>query len=114
MLVLRGFYLSQNKFVASHSSVYNGILNLVSFYPNIFYELPSVMSEEDYTDSRFDDFFSSFGFGYDTFYRDGFINEEFINFVNSDVVSAARHSHISYLCRDSLKNKKFNEHIYEL
>lgn len=114
LLVLRGFYLSQNKFVASHSSVYNGILNLVSFYPNIFYELPFVMSEEEYTDSRFDDFFSSFGFGYDTFYRDGFINDEFINFVNSDVVTALRHSHISYLCRDSLKNKKFNEHIYEL
>ena len=36
---------------ASHSSVYNGILNLVSFYPNIFYELPFVMSEEEYSQS---------------------------------------------------------------
>lgn len=114
ILVLRSFYTSQVRSISYFDNVYNGILNLFSYYPDIFFEMPYAMSEEEWTDSRFDHFFSTFGFGYRSFYDDGLLSLDFVNYVNNNALQVKFKEHISFLCRESLKNKKYNEMICEL
>lgn len=113
-LVLRGFYLSQINSIRCFDNVWNGIINLFSYYPNIFYELPYSMSEEEWNGSKFESFFDTFGFGYQVFYEDGWLNLDMVNFVQNNSHQSAFRSKISYECEESLKNKKYNELINEL
>lgn len=108
-LVLRGFYESQVNSFKYFDNVWNGIVNLFSYYPNIFYELPNSMSEEEWNESKFDDFFSTFDFGYKSFYHDGFINTSIYDFVKNNPLQRAFRTKIAYDLLDSQKNKKYNE-----
>ena len=115
LLVLRGFYTSQVFSYSYFGNVDNAIFNLFSYYPNIFYELPYSMSEEEWTDSRFDDFFSTFDVHYKMLYNDdGWLDMAFVNFVQNNSLQSNFRSSVSYSVTDSLKNKKYNEFYYEL
>lgn len=114
LLVLRGFYLSQEMIMSSSDPFYNRLICLFGYYPNIFYELPYAMSEEEWNESDFDYFFSTFDFGYKAFYEDGWLNLDLINYVTNNSYVTSYRSKISFKIEDSLKNKKYNEFIHEL
>lgn len=115
LLVLRGFYTSQVNSFKFFNDENNALFNLFSYYPNIFYELPYCMLEEEWTDSRFDDFFSTFDVHYKMLYNDdGWLDMSFVNFVQNNGLQSTFRSSITHSVIDSLKNKKYNEFYHEL
>lgn len=114
LLVLRGFYYSQELIMSSSDPLYNKLICLFGYYPNMFYELPYSMSEDEWNESAFEYFFSTFDFGYAAFYTDGWLNLDLINYVTNNSYVTTYRSKISHAIDDSLKNKKYNEFFNEL
>lgn len=114
LLVLRGFYMSQELIMSTNAPFYNKLICLFGYYPNIFYELPYALSEEEWNESSFEYFFSTFDFGYSAFYTDGWLNLDLINFVTNNRYVTDFQNHITSKVNDSLKNKKYNEFINEI
>ena len=115
LLVLRGFYTSQVNSFKFFNDENNALFNLFSYYPDIFYELPYCMLEEEWTDSRFDDFFSTFDVHYKMLYNDdGWLDLAFVNYVQNNGLQSTFRSSITHSVNDSLKNKKYNEFYHEL
>lgn len=115
LLVLRGFYTSQVNSFKFFNDENNALFNLFSYYPDIFYELPYSMLEEEWTDSRFDDFFSTFDVHYKMLYNDdGWLDLAFVNYVQNNGLQSTFRSSITHSVNASLKNKKYNEFYHEL